>query len=75
MYDHNPHTQMSLLDAMNAACEDTSAEDCEAWIRHAKRLFPGVWRRRLFVVMLMKICGQMQETGWTVIIWFLFGKK
>ena len=37
IYDHNPHTQMSLLDAMNAGCEDTSAEECQAWIRHAKR--------------------------------------
>ena len=31
---------LSLLDAMNAGCEDTSAEDCQAWIRHAKRFFP-----------------------------------
>ncbi len=31
---------MSLLDAMNAACLDISAEDLQGWIRHAKILFP-----------------------------------
>ena len=30
VYNHNPHTHLSLLDAMNAGCEDTSAEDCQA---------------------------------------------
>jgi hypothetical protein len=27
VYDHHPHDQMSLLDAMNAGCGDTSPED------------------------------------------------
>ena len=39
VHDHNPHTEMSLLDTMNAACKDTSAEACGAWICHAKIFF------------------------------------
>ena len=38
--DHRPHHQMSLLDAMDAANQDTTAEHCEGWMRHAKILFP-----------------------------------
>ncbi|XP_019217583.1 uncharacterized protein LOC109203005 [Oreochromis niloticus] len=40
VYDHHPHDQMSLLDAMNAGCLEISAEDCQGWIRHARRFFP-----------------------------------
>ncbi len=40
VYDHRPHDQMSLLDAMEAGCRDISAEDCQGWIRHAKRFYP-----------------------------------
>ncbi len=29
--------QMSLLDAMDAACQDITAELCQGWIRHTKR--------------------------------------
>ncbi len=31
---------MSLLDAMNAACEDVTADHCRGWVRHSRRLFP-----------------------------------
>ncbi|KAI7810267.1 hypothetical protein IRJ41_023891, partial [Triplophysa rosa] len=63
VYDHHPHDQMSLLDAMNAGCLDISAEDCQGWIRHAKIFFPR------FIalddircdVMWMRMCGQMQR--------------
>ncbi|RXN26514.1 hypothetical protein ROHU_036474 [Labeo rohita] len=40
VFDHRPHDQMSLLDAMDAACKDITAEHCQGWIRHAKRFFP-----------------------------------
>jgi len=40
VYDHHPHDQMSLLDAMDDGCQDISAEDCQGWIRHARRFFP-----------------------------------
>ncbi|KAL3969266.1 beta-galactoside alpha-2,3-sialyltransferase (sialyltransferase 4A) [Sarotherodon galilaeus] len=40
VYDHHPHDQMSLLDAMNAGCLEISAEDCQGWIRHPRRFFP-----------------------------------
>ncbi len=43
VYDHQPHDQMSLLDAMNAVCLDISLEDCQGWIRHAKQLFCPRW--------------------------------
>ncbi len=31
---------MSLLDAMNAACEDITADHCRGWVRHSRRFFP-----------------------------------
>ena len=40
VYDHRPHDQMSLLDAMNAACLAIRAEGCQRWIRHSRRFFP-----------------------------------
>lgn len=40
VYDHQPHTQMNLLTAMDAACEDITADACRGWIRHARRFFP-----------------------------------
>ena len=45
VYDHRPHDQMSLLDAMDAGCRDISAEDCQGWIRHAKRFYPRCMAR------------------------------
>ncbi len=35
-----PHTQMALLVAMDAACDDITAESCRGWIRHSRRYFP-----------------------------------
>ena len=40
MYDRQPHTQMTLLAAMDAACEDITVDACRGWIRHSKRFFP-----------------------------------
>lgn len=40
VYDRHPHTQMALLVAMNAACDDITAESCRGWIRHSRRYFP-----------------------------------
>ncbi|XP_073761989.1 uncharacterized protein [Danio rerio] len=40
VFDHRPHDQMALLDAMDAACQDITTEHCQGWIRHAKRFFP-----------------------------------
>ncbi|XP_059404951.1 uncharacterized protein LOC132140157 [Carassius carassius] len=40
VYDHRPQNQMSLLDAMNAACEDITADHCRGWVRHSRRFFP-----------------------------------
>ncbi|KAJ8257698.1 hypothetical protein GJAV_G00188730, partial [Gymnothorax javanicus] len=39
-YDHQPYDRVPLLDAMRAAAQDISAEDCQGWIRHSKRFFP-----------------------------------
>ena len=33
-YIDDHHDQMSFLNAMNAACQDISAEHCQGWIRH-----------------------------------------
>ncbi|XP_026213312.1 uncharacterized protein LOC113160317 isoform X1 [Anabas testudineus] len=40
VYDRQPHTQMTLLAAMDAACDDITADACRGWIRHSKRFFP-----------------------------------
>lgn len=40
VYDRQPHTQMTLLAAMDATCEDITVDACRGWIRHSKRLFP-----------------------------------
>ncbi|KAI2652464.1 Protein FAM243A [Labeo rohita] len=40
VYDHRPQDQMSLLDTMNAACEDITADHCRGWVRHSRRFFP-----------------------------------
>ncbi len=40
VYDWHPHTQMALLVAMDAACDDITAESCRGWIRHSRRYFP-----------------------------------
>lgn len=40
VYDHRPHNQMSLLAAMDAACDGITAEHCRGWLRHARRFFP-----------------------------------
>lgn len=39
-FDHKPHDQITLLDAMDAGCRDIAVEDCQGWIRHSKHFFP-----------------------------------
>ena len=41
-YDRHPHERATLLLAMNEACDDINADQCQAWIHHAKRFFPAV---------------------------------
>ncbi|KAI2646184.1 Insertion element IS630 uncharacterized 39 kDa protein [Labeo rohita] len=40
VYDRHPHEQVTLLQAMDDACNDITADQCQAWIRHARRFFP-----------------------------------
>ncbi|KAL7830863.1 hypothetical protein SRHO_G00303650 [Serrasalmus rhombeus] len=40
VYNRQPHTQMTLLAAMDAACDDIPADACRGWIRPSKRFFP-----------------------------------
>ncbi len=47
---------MSLLDGMNAACEDITADHCRGCVAF-KEMFPGVWQWKTSDVMLMKIFG------------------
>ena len=41
VYDHRPHEQMPFLNAMTAAAQEIGAEECQGWMRHARRFFPG----------------------------------
>lgn len=40
VYDRRPYQQATLMQAMDEACNDITAEQCQAWIRHARRFFP-----------------------------------
>ncbi|KAI2650103.1 dTDP-glucose 4,6-dehydratase [Labeo rohita] len=40
VYDHQPHDQMSLLEAMDAGCRDITVDDCQGWIRHTRQFYP-----------------------------------
>ncbi|XP_028654701.1 uncharacterized protein LOC114649369 [Erpetoichthys calabaricus] len=40
VYERNPHTQMTLLAVMEAACGNITADACRGWKRHSRRFFP-----------------------------------
>ena len=40
VYDRRPYKRVTLLQAMEEACEDIQDAACQAWIRHARRFFP-----------------------------------
>ena len=40
VYDRHPLERATLLQAMDDACDDINVDQCQAWIRHAKRFFP-----------------------------------
>ncbi len=40
VHDRHPHEQVTLLQAMDDACNYITADQCQAWIRHARRFFP-----------------------------------
>ncbi len=40
VYDRQPHKQMTLLAAMDAVCDEITADACRGMIRHSKRFFP-----------------------------------
>lgn len=40
VYDRHPHEHATLLLAMDEACDDINADQCQAWIRHTRRFFP-----------------------------------
>lgn len=57
VYDRQPHTQMTQLAAMDAACEDITADACRGWIRHSKIFFPRCIARE-------DICCDVDEKLW-----------
>lgn len=42
VYDHRPHDQRSLQNAMGACCGSVSAEDCQGWRTTAKCFYPAL---------------------------------
>ncbi|XP_045915472.1 uncharacterized protein LOC123977049 isoform X2 [Micropterus dolomieu] len=36
VHDRHPHEQVTLLQAMDDACNDITADQCQAWIRYAR---------------------------------------
>lgn len=40
VYDRHSHNQFILLAAMDAPCDDITADHCRGWIRHSKQFFP-----------------------------------
>lgn len=59
VYDHHPYEQMPLLNAMTAAAQQIGAEECQSWIRHARR---GALQERILNVMWMRPCGPILKT-------------
>ncbi len=50
VFDHRPQDQMSLLDAMDAASQDITAEHCQGWIWHTQNILPNMPCQRRFQV-------------------------
>ena len=40
VYEHRALNQRSLLQAMDAACVDVTADQCKGWLWHVRRFFP-----------------------------------
>lgn len=57
VYDRQPHTQMTLLAAMDAACHDITADACRVLIRHSKRFFPRCIARE-------DVCCDVDDNLW-----------
>ncbi len=64
VYDRHPHTQMALLVAMYAACDDITAESCRGWIRHSRRYFPRCIARDDIRCDVDELCGQTERNVW-----------
>lgn len=39
VYDRRPYEQATLLQAMDEACNDITAQQCQGWIRHSRRFY------------------------------------
>ncbi len=70
VYDQQPHDHMFLLNTVNAGCLNISAKDCQGWVKTSS--FPDALHERTEGVMRMKTCGQMQKTGLTSTVVFLY---
>ncbi|KAL7868696.1 hypothetical protein SRHO_G00100800 [Serrasalmus rhombeus] len=57
VYERRPHERVALLQAMEEACDDIHADDCQGWIRHARRFFPRCLARE-------KIAADVDEVLW-----------
>ena len=61
VYDRRPYERVTLLQAMEEACEDIQDAACQAWIRPRKTVFsPDVWRGKIFVATSMRTCGRKE---------------
>ena len=56
VYDRHLHVQMALLAAMDAACDNITAESCRGWIRHSRQYFSRCIAR--------DICCDVDENIW-----------
>ncbi|KAL2089378.1 hypothetical protein ACEWY4_014066 [Coilia grayii] len=56
VYDRHLHVQMALLEAMDAACDNITAESCRGWIRHSRRYVTRCIAR--------DICCDVDESIW-----------
>ncbi len=68
VHDDQSHDQMSFSDAMNAGCLDISAEDCQGWIRHAKRFFPR-WKRGHKVWHVWEFVATCRRQSWLTLLY------
>ncbi len=70
---------MSLLDAMNAACDDITVDHCRGWCGIQADFILDVWQWKTSDVMLMKIFGLTNKSDrmstkniYIYLLWMLF---
>lgn len=58
------HERVALLQAMEEACDDIHADECQGWIRHARRFFPRCLARENIAADVDEVLWPDQDQRW-----------